>query len=166
MLLSCSKEQSGSWEAHSPNASQETFCNLWNVKFRYHVCKRPLLVPILCQTNPVHTLQSSMFKTHFNTVIPSTSCFKVFSFLQVSSQNLVRILFTHVHGVSHHILIDLITEIISDVCTGRKRHCTVASNLLLLHLRAKYLPEKPFIKSLYILILNKSICTILRVLLH
>ena len=64
VLLSYSKEQSSSWEALCPKASQETFCNLWNMKFRYHVCKSPLLVPILCQMNPFHNLQSCLFKTH------------------------------------------------------------------------------------------------------
>jgi len=148
VLRSYSKEQSSSWEAHSPNASQETFCNLWNMKLRYRVCKSPLLVPMLCQMNPVHTLQSCMFKPHFN-VFPSTSCFKVVSFLQVSSQNLVWIFFSHVNAVciSHRILIDMITAIISGVCTGHERHCVVASNFLLLRLRARYLPEESFIKT-------------------
>jgi hypothetical protein len=117
--------------------------------FRYHVCKNPLLVPFLCMMNPVYTLQSCLFKTHFNTVIPSTSCFKVVSFLQVSSQNLALIFFSHVHAVciAHRILIDMITPIISCICTGHERHYAVASNLLLFHLRTRYLPEEPFIKT-------------------
>jgi len=169
VLLSYSKEQNSSLEAHSPKASQETFCSSWNMKFRYHVCKGPLLVPVLCQMNSVHTLQSCLFKPHYNTLIPSASCFKVVSFLQVSSQNLVRIFFSYVHAVciSHRILIDMITAIISGVCTGHEHHCAVASSLLLHLFRARYLPEEPFIKkSRYILILNELMCTILRVLLH
>jgi uncharacterized membrane protein len=148
-FLTNSMEQGSSWKAFRPYASPETCCNLLNMKFRYHVCRSPPLVPILCQMNLVRTFQSCLFKTNFNTVIVSTSRLKVVPFFQVSSRILERIFSSHVPAVSasHRILIYMITAVISGVCTGHERHCAVASDLLLLHLRTIYLSGEPFIET-------------------
>jgi hypothetical protein len=46
---------------------------LWNWKFRYHVHKSTLRVPIMSQINPVHTTPFYLSKIHFNVIHPPTS---------------------------------------------------------------------------------------------
>jgi len=62
-------EKSPSWDVRISPASQEIPCTLWNQKIQYCVHKSPPNGPILIQMNPVHTIQSYLFKAHFNIYI-------------------------------------------------------------------------------------------------
>ena len=64
--------QSPSWEANWFAASQEILRILWDPKVHYRTHKRPPLVPILCQPNPVHTPTSHLLEIHPNIIHPST----------------------------------------------------------------------------------------------
>jgi hypothetical protein len=70
------------WESNSCSATQEIPSILWNLKVHYLVHKNPLMVPILSQINPFHTLPS-----YFCDVLILFShimqVFLVVSFLQV-----------------------------------------------------------------------------------
>lgn len=56
------------------------------------VQKSPILVPVLCQMNPVHICQPSFFKINFNSVLASTSKSSKFSLpFRFSFQNVVCI---------------------------------------------------------------------------
>jgi hypothetical protein len=63
------------WEAASRIAIEEYRNILWNQKVHYPVQKSPLLVPVLSQVNPIHTIPSYFSKIHFNVVLPSASVF-------------------------------------------------------------------------------------------
>jgi hypothetical protein len=69
-LLTCSTEQTPSWEANWFAASQEIPHILWNPKVRYRIHKCPPPVPIMSHLNPVHTHHTPppedlFFKTYF-----------------------------------------------------------------------------------------------------
>jgi hypothetical protein len=59
-------ELSPSWEAASCAATQELPSILRNPKVHYRVRKTSPLIPILSKIDPVHTIPSYLFKTHFN----------------------------------------------------------------------------------------------------
>jgi hypothetical protein len=63
------------WETYSFPAGQDICCVLWEPK-----CKRPPLVPVLGQFNPVHAFPSRLFVIHMNIMLPSTPRFAVWSF--------------------------------------------------------------------------------------
>jgi hypothetical protein len=60
-----------SWEPNSDSANQEVTRLLWNSNIHYRVHKKPLLVPVESQINPVQT-SSYLFKINFNIILPYT----------------------------------------------------------------------------------------------
>jgi hypothetical protein len=61
-------------EAASCAATQELSNILWNPELNYCVLKSPpLLVPVLSQIGPVHTIPSYISKIHLNIIHPHTS---------------------------------------------------------------------------------------------
>jgi len=53
-------------------SSQEIPLLLWSLTIHYRVHKNHPLVPILSQTNPVHTFPQYVPKIHFNIIHPTT----------------------------------------------------------------------------------------------
>jgi hypothetical protein len=73
MELTNYMELNPSSEPASCAASEEFPSILCNPKVHYRLHKSPLLVPILSQINPVHTVLSYLSMIHFNTIHPPTS---------------------------------------------------------------------------------------------
>ena len=71
-LLTYSIVQSPSWEANWFAASQEIPRISRNLKVHYRTHKRPPLVSILGQPNPVHIHTSHLLEIHPNIIHPST----------------------------------------------------------------------------------------------
>ena len=71
-LLTYSMVQSPSWEANWFAASQEIPHISRNPKVHYRTHKRPPLISILSQPNPVHIPTSHLLETHPNIIHPST----------------------------------------------------------------------------------------------
>jgi hypothetical protein len=109
-----SVEQSPSLRANTYPATQQIIGILQNPTVHYHVNNSPLLVPILSQMNPVHTLPSSFFKIHFNVILSlmprSYTRTSSFTFLYPNSAFPFSIICTTYPA--HHILLHLIILII------------------------------------------------------
>ena len=71
LILTNSKEQSRSWKANSPWASEKISSISWHSKVHYWVHTSPPLPLIQNQVNPVHVPTFHFLKIHFN-IIPST----------------------------------------------------------------------------------------------
>jgi hypothetical protein len=63
VFIANSMERSPSGEAASCADSKELLNILWSLKVHYSVHKSPPLVPILSQTNPVHTTPSYLSRS-------------------------------------------------------------------------------------------------------
>jgi hypothetical protein len=66
-------ELSNTPEATVCAATQELPSILWNLKAHYHIHKSSPIVPILSQTNSVHTTPSCPSKNHNNIIYQPTS---------------------------------------------------------------------------------------------
>jgi len=71
-LFTYSIDQSHSWEANRPSASQEIPRLLSNPKLNYRIDKYPPAVPILSQLNSVQIPTSDVLKIHLDIIISST----------------------------------------------------------------------------------------------
>lgn len=58
------------WEASSLSASGEIPRILWNSKDLYRVHISALLIYTLIHLNPIYALSSSLWKMHFNIILP------------------------------------------------------------------------------------------------
>ena len=71
-VLAYCVEQGPSWEANRSSAGKEIRRFLWNQKVRYRIYKCPPPVPLLTQTNPVHTPTSHFLNIHINIIAANT----------------------------------------------------------------------------------------------
>jgi hypothetical protein len=86
-ILTCDKYKSSLKRIHDPVLLalkvKGVRLPFWNPKFYYCLYNSPLLVPILRQIGPIHTVPNNLFKIYFNIVFPPTPSFsQVVYFLQ------------------------------------------------------------------------------------
>jgi hypothetical protein len=87
-------EQRSSWEANSHSAGHIIFRPLWNPMVHYRVYKGPLLLHILSQMNPFHTLPPYYPKSHSNIILLYTTRSSKWSLSsQLSNQNICMYVF-------------------------------------------------------------------------
>ena len=118
-LLTYSMVQSPSWEANWFAGSQQIPRISRNPKVHYCTHKRPPLVPILGQPNPVHIPTSHLLEIHPNIIHPSTPRSTQWSpSLRFPHQEHIHALSSPIRATcpAHLILLDFITRtILGDV---------------------------------------------------
>jgi hypothetical protein len=100
-----------SLKAASRSATREFLNNFWNLKVYYRFQKKPPLVPILSQFDPLHTDLSFSFKIHFNIIFPTMCKSSSWSLnLRLYHQTSIRIRLFSLHATCpvHLVLLDLI----------------------------------------------------------
>jgi hypothetical protein len=70
--LTNSMEMNTIREATSCSATQELHSTLWNPKVYHRIHMSPLLVPVLNQANPVHSIACHLTNIHLNITYPPT----------------------------------------------------------------------------------------------
>jgi hypothetical protein len=99
-------ELSTTWDATSCTTTQGFPSILWNLGVHYHIHKSSPLVPILSQTNPVHSISPRsilILSTHLHLGLPSPNSLLPSSF---PTNNLYAFLFSPIHAtcLAHLIL--------------------------------------------------------------
>jgi hypothetical protein len=141
-------------EATSCEATQWSSSTSWNPKVHHWIHKTYSLVPILRQTNPVHTTPSCLSKIHLNIILPPPP----WSFL-VSSFPLAFLPITYTYSSSPSICYSYMPRPSHsprlDYCnyTWRRAHIKTllgmqlsSSSRHLIPPRPKYLPQNPVLK--------------------
>ena len=121
-LLAYSMVQSPSGEANWFAASQVIPLISRNPKVHYRTHKRPPPVPILGQSNPVHTPTSHLLEIHPNIIYPSTPRSPQWSLsLRFPHQDPIHPLSSPIRATcpAHLILLDFITRTTLDLTTPR-----------------------------------------------
>ena len=110
-----SRVQCHPWESDVTWASKEIPRILWVPKVHYRIHKSPLTLPVLSQSNRIHTSPTHFLEICFNITLPSTLRSPKFSVpFSFPDKNLVCTSHLPLRATfpAHLILLDLITQII------------------------------------------------------
>jgi hypothetical protein len=144
-------EQSPSWETNRFSCSQEMPRILWNPKFHYRFHNCPPSVPLLSQIKPFHTLSSHFLKIHLNSILASTFGSSKWSlFLRLPTTSCMHLVSPHSCYMRHpHHSWFYHTNNIwwrAEIIKLLVRSSPLPR--LLIPLRRKYPPQRPFSNSL------------------
>jgi len=113
------------WEANSTSGNQESPRVLWNSEVHYYVHKGLPLVPLLSQTQLVHTLSPYFPKIHSNTKFPLLVPRGLFPLL-ISNNHFVHTLIPLIYGKCCVHLIFL--EFVGFIVFGEVYKCILLGN--------------------------------------
>jgi len=147
-LLTYSIVQSPSWEANWFAASQEIPRISRNLKVHYRTHKRPPLVSILGQPNPVHIHTSHLLEIHPNIIHPSTPrSLQCSPSLQFPQQDPIHTYTRHMPSPSHSSRFYHPTILGEEFKSFSFSLCSLLhSPRYLVPLRSKYSPQHPVLK--------------------